>query len=218
VILGVVWILCAWAVLGNLVRLGLAIGGVADPARSRIVAAAVVVVSLVLTVWGHVEAMRVPHVRRVDVTIPRLGAGLDGVTVVLLTDTHFGPIDRVRWSTRVVDAVNALDADIERGNLDPLPERLAASGEPVGVGLPGPAPGPGRAVAPSRVRAGHESDRPYRSTPAGHAGARRRDATDARVAGCDHTTHRTTRWRRRRLDRHRQQIRASDDLDHVQAG
>jgi len=33
-------------------------------------------------------------------------------TVVLLTDTHYGPIDRTRWSTRVVDAVNALDADI----------------------------------------------------------------------------------------------------------
>jgi 3',5'-cyclic AMP phosphodiesterase CpdA len=31
---------------------------------------------------------------------------------VLLTDTHYGPIDRTRWSTRVVDAVNALDADI----------------------------------------------------------------------------------------------------------
>jgi uncharacterized protein len=134
-ILGVVWILCAWAILGNVVRLGLAIGGVADPARSRIVAAAVVVVSLVLTVWGYVEAMRVPRVRRVDVTIPRLGAGLDGVTVVLLTDTHFGPIDRVRWSTRVVDAVNALDADIvcHTGDIaDGTVEQRRAQAAPLG--------------------------------------------------------------------------------------
>jgi predicted MPP superfamily phosphohydrolase len=41
-----------------------------------------------------------------------LGAGLDGVRVVLLTDTHYGPIDRVRWSAGVVAAVNTLDADI----------------------------------------------------------------------------------------------------------
>jgi hypothetical protein len=83
-ILGVVWILFAWAILGNVLGVGLAIGGVTDPARSRIVATAVTVVSLVLAVWGYVEAMRVPRVRRVDVIIPRLGAGLDGVTVVLL--------------------------------------------------------------------------------------------------------------------------------------
>ena len=42
-----------------------------------------------------------PRVRRVDVTVPRLGAGLDGIRVVLLTDTHYGPIDRARWSARV---------------------------------------------------------------------------------------------------------------------
>ena len=51
-ILGVVWILFAWAILGNVLGVGLAIGGVTDPARSRIVATAVTVVSLVLAVWG----------------------------------------------------------------------------------------------------------------------------------------------------------------------
>jgi len=54
----------------------------------------------------------VPRIKRVDVTLPRLGAGLDGVRVVLLTDTHFGPIDRARWSAAVTAAVNRLDADI----------------------------------------------------------------------------------------------------------
>jgi len=51
-ILGVLWILFAWAILANVLGVGLAIGGVTDPARSRIVAAAVAVVSLVLAVWG----------------------------------------------------------------------------------------------------------------------------------------------------------------------
>jgi predicted MPP superfamily phosphohydrolase len=32
--------------------------------------------------------------------------------VVLLTDTHYGPINRARWSAGVVDVVNGLDADL----------------------------------------------------------------------------------------------------------
>jgi predicted MPP superfamily phosphohydrolase len=111
-LLGVIWVLFAWALLGNLLRIGLAVAGVADPARSRLVAAGVAAVSAVLVLWGYAEAMRVPRVKRVDVTIPRLGAGLDGARVVLLTDTHYGPIDRARWSAKVVAAVNDVDADI----------------------------------------------------------------------------------------------------------
>ncbi|MFY1670485.1 metallophosphoesterase [Plantactinospora sp. WMMB334] len=111
-LLGVVWVLFAWAALGNVLRAGLAVGGVADPARSRIAATAVAAVSVVLLAWGYVEAMRLPRVRRLDVPIGRLGAGLDGVRIVLLTDTHYGPIDRAGWSARVVAAVNDLDADI----------------------------------------------------------------------------------------------------------
>ena len=45
-------------------------------------------------------------------TLPRLGAGLDGLRVVLITDTHYGPIERSAWSARVVEVVNGLDADI----------------------------------------------------------------------------------------------------------
>jgi uncharacterized protein len=111
-ILGVIWVLFAWALLGNLLGLALAAGGVADPLRSRIVAAAVAAVSAVLIAWGYVEAMRIPRVKRVEVSLPRLGAGLDGTRVVLLTDTHYGPLDRARWSARVAEVVNTLDADI----------------------------------------------------------------------------------------------------------
>ncbi|MPZ26000.1 MAG: metallophosphoesterase [Micromonosporaceae bacterium] len=111
-LLGVIWVLFAWALLSVLLRLALAVAGVADPARSRLVAAAVVGVSVALTLWGYREAMRVPRVRRVTVPVARLGAGLDGLRVVLLTDTHYGPIDRAGWSARVVAAVNALDPDL----------------------------------------------------------------------------------------------------------
>jgi len=111
-ILGVVWVLFAWSVAGNFLRVILWALGIEDPDRARVVAAAVVGVSAVLLVWGNREAMRVPRIKKVDIAISGLGAGLDGMRVVLLTDTHYGPINRARWSRRVSEVVNALDADV----------------------------------------------------------------------------------------------------------
>jgi uncharacterized protein len=111
-LLGVIWVLFTWSIIGTVAGLALLVAGVHDPQRSRIVAAVVAVVALMLLIWGYAEAMRVPRVRRVDVTLERLGAGWDGARVVLVTDTHYGPIERSRWSARVVDVVNGLDADV----------------------------------------------------------------------------------------------------------
>ncbi|WP_243640276.1 metallophosphoesterase [Streptacidiphilus pinicola] len=116
--LGVIWVLFTWSVLGGLARLvliGFGVGGGGEAGgvdRARIVAVAVAAVSVGLLAWGHYEAMRVPRVRRLDVHVPRLGGGLDGTRVVVLADTHYGPIDRAAWSARVTEAVNALDADV----------------------------------------------------------------------------------------------------------
>jgi predicted MPP superfamily phosphohydrolase len=104
--------LFVWSVLAQVLRLILLASGVEDLTRSRVVAGAVVAVVVVLLAWGYAEAMRVPRVRSVDVAIPRLGRGLDGLRVAVLTDTHYGPIDRARWSAAVVDRVNELDADV----------------------------------------------------------------------------------------------------------
>jgi predicted MPP superfamily phosphohydrolase len=111
-ILGVIWVLFVWALLGNLLRLALIIVGVDDPDRSRIVAVVVAAVALVLLIWGYAEAMRLPRIKQVDVTIPRLGRGFDGTRVIVLCDTHFGPINRTRWSAKVAAAVNELSPDI----------------------------------------------------------------------------------------------------------
>ncbi len=108
--LGVVWVLFAWSVLGLAVRLVLSVAGVAVP--PRLLAVVVAGVAAVLVAWGVREAMRVPRVRRTDVVLPRLGPGLDGTTVVVLADTHYGPIDRTRWSQRTAAAVNALAPDV----------------------------------------------------------------------------------------------------------
>lgn len=111
-LLGAAWVLFVWSVLGQLAELALLATGVADPLRSRIVAGTVLVVVVVLLVWGWFEAMRVPRVKNVAVRIPRLGRGLDGLRVVVITDTHYGPINRARWSAAVVERVNGLDADV----------------------------------------------------------------------------------------------------------
>jgi uncharacterized protein len=112
VLLGVVWVLFVWSILGNVLRAVLALAGVADPARSRAVTAVVILIAAILLTWGYAEAMRVSRVRRIDVVIDRLGAGLDGLKVVLLTDTHYGPINRAKWSRGVTAVVNSLDPDV----------------------------------------------------------------------------------------------------------
>ncbi len=111
-LLGAAWVLFVWAALGQVLNLGLGLAGVGDPLRSRAVAISVVVITVVLLAWGFFEAMRVPRVRAVDVAVDGIGPGLDGTRIVMLTDTHYGPIDRARWSAAVVAKVNEINADI----------------------------------------------------------------------------------------------------------
>ncbi|MFD7383968.1 metallophosphoesterase [Streptomyces anulatus] len=137
-LLGCVWVLFTWSVLlGVLLRLALAVGGVGDGQdRARIVTWAVLGVAAVLLSWGYAEARRVPRVRRLDVELPRLGAGLDGTRVVLITDTHYGPLDRARWSARVCETVNTLEADLvcHTGDIaDGTAERRRAQATPLGT-------------------------------------------------------------------------------------
>ncbi|WP_435190779.1 metallophosphoesterase [Streptomyces sp. bgisy126] len=137
-LLGGVWVLFTWSVLlGVLLRPALAVAGVGDGQdRARIVTWAVLGTTAVLLAWGYAEARRVPRVRRLDVELPRLGAGLDGTRVVLITDTHYGPLDRARWSARVCETVNALEADLvcHTGDIaDGTAERRRAQAVPLGT-------------------------------------------------------------------------------------
>ncbi|AUG78335.1 metallophosphoesterase [Kitasatospora sp. MMS16-BH015] len=134
--LGVVWVLFTWSVLGGLAGLALTALDLGGADRGRIVAVAVAAVAAGLLGWGHHEAMRVPRVKRVDVHLPRLGAGLDGTKVVVLADTHYGPIDRAAWSARVTEAVNALDPDVvvHAGDIaDGTPTQRRAQSAPLGA-------------------------------------------------------------------------------------
>ncbi len=111
-ILGVIWVLFAWSALGGVLRLVLIVSGVGGRGPARAVAVGVTAVAVALLTWGCTEAMRLPRIRQVEVSLPRLGPGLDGTRVVILADTHYGPIDRSRWSARLADAVNALAPDV----------------------------------------------------------------------------------------------------------
>ncbi|MGW0245615.1 metallophosphoesterase [Nocardia goodfellowii] len=110
--LGVLWVLFSWSLLGTIAGFGLAVAGVDDPVRSRIIAAGVLAVGAALVAYGIYEARRVPRVRTLEVPIRGLGAGLDGLRLVVVTDTHFAALNRLRWSERVVEVVNSLEPDI----------------------------------------------------------------------------------------------------------
>ena len=110
--LGIVWQLFAWTVIGQILGLVLLVAGVTNPARDRWVAVSVLVWVTLLCLWGLWQARRVPRVRTVEVPIGRLGSGLDGLRLVVIADTHFGPINRAKWSAALVRRVNDLQPDL----------------------------------------------------------------------------------------------------------
>ncbi|MEU6544822.1 metallophosphoesterase [Streptomyces sp. NPDC046859] len=137
-LLGGSWVLFTWSLLlGVPLRIVLAVTGVGDGQdRARLVTCAVLGVTAALLAWGYAEARRVPRVRRVEVHLPRLGAGLNGLRVALITDTHYGPLDRARWSARVCDTVNGLEADLvcHTGDIaDGTAARRRAQAAPLGT-------------------------------------------------------------------------------------
>ncbi|MFC4126277.1 metallophosphoesterase [Nocardia rhizosphaerae] len=111
-VLGILWVVFSWSSLGLVARGALAVAGVDGTVAARIVALGVLVISVALIGWGYYEARRLPRVRTVDVGIRGLAPGLDGLRVVVVTDTHYAALNRQRWSERVVDLVNAQRPDI----------------------------------------------------------------------------------------------------------
>ncbi len=112
-LLGAAWVLFVWSVLGQLLRLALldrgrrgsgAVTGGRGGGRRPWWRCS----------WCGVTPKRCGFraIRNVDVAIDRLGSGLDGLRVAMITDTHYGPIDRARWSAAVVARVNELGADV----------------------------------------------------------------------------------------------------------
>ena len=73
---------------------------------------AVPVLAALATVLGFINARRRARIRRIDVPIAGLPAALHGFSIAQISDLHVGPTIKRDYMEKVVDAVNALDADM----------------------------------------------------------------------------------------------------------
>ncbi len=95
------------ALLPALDGLGLPVLGWAEASAWAVVAAAVL-----MTVAGFVVARWAPAVVEVPIPVAGLPAALHGFRIVQITDIHVGPTVRRGALERIVDRVNALEADL----------------------------------------------------------------------------------------------------------
>ena len=150
---GVVWF-CGWAYASAMMLTGLStVAALADWALriarrpmsahvKRIRTAALAVFAAAISLWGMYEGIRVPSVKRVEIAYGDLPPAFDGYRIVHLSDLHCSTAAR-RWRIeRIVERVNALDADLiaitgdfvdgtpgERGDdLEPLADLKAKDG------------------------------------------------------------------------------------------
>ncbi|MFJ4142232.1 metallophosphoesterase [Pseudomonas sp. NPDC089734] len=80
-------------------------------ARGR-VRSAIAVVALGLSALGVYQAVQVPEVRRLELTIKGLPSALDGMRIVQLTDLHISRLFQEDWVRQVVARSNALEPDL----------------------------------------------------------------------------------------------------------
>lgn len=73
--------------------------------------AALALVSVLTGAWGTYEAVRLPSVKTVEITIPGLPEAWKGAKIVQLSDLHIGPMQGAEWLTGVVELVNAEKPD-----------------------------------------------------------------------------------------------------------
>jgi uncharacterized protein len=89
-----------------------ALAGAHSAALERWSAIAVPSLAALATLIGLVNARRVAAVVDVDVPIANLPAALHGFTIAQISDIHVGPTIKRAYLNVIVDAVNALDADL----------------------------------------------------------------------------------------------------------
>jgi predicted MPP superfamily phosphohydrolase len=75
-------------------------------------AAAVPALAGLLTLWGLVNARRTADVVQVDVPIESLPAGLQGFSIVQISDVHVGPTIKRGYLQAIVERINTLGADM----------------------------------------------------------------------------------------------------------
>ncbi|HYD61130.1 MAG TPA: metallophosphoesterase [Noviherbaspirillum sp.] len=89
-----------------------ALAGAGDAAPVRWSAIAVPVLAALATLVGFLNARRTAAVVDVDVPIAGLPDGLHGFIIAQISDIHVGPTIKRGYLDPIVDAVNALEADV----------------------------------------------------------------------------------------------------------
>ena len=91
--------------------------------------------ALLLTGLGIFNARRSAPVKHIDVPIAGLAAGLNGFTIVQISDIHVGPTIKRGYVEKIVAAVNALEPDliaVTGDVVDGTVQQLAADAQPLG--------------------------------------------------------------------------------------
>lgn len=106
------------------------------PFSSEVRSSGIVLAALALAVFGTWQSVRIPDVRTVEISLPRIPAALDGFSIIQITDIHIGPFLKGDWMLRVVEKTNALyldlvvlTGDLIDGNPDLLKDDIAPLGE-----------------------------------------------------------------------------------------
>ena len=120
---GVIWF-CGWAYAAAMLLTGFSLvavlaDGVLRLARhpvglraKRIRVAGLAVFAALVSLWGIYEGIRIPSVKRVEIAYRDLPSAFDGYRIVQLSDLHCSTAAR-RWRIeRIVERVNALNADL----------------------------------------------------------------------------------------------------------
>jgi len=99
-------------VVRDAVLLLAALAGLSGPAWSQASAIAVPVLAVLATLIGLINARRVARVVDVEIPIAGLPEELCGFTIAQISDIHVGPTIKRGYLDAIVNAVNALDADL----------------------------------------------------------------------------------------------------------
>ena len=72
----------------------------------------VVALAVIATVWGFINARRVPAIVSVKIPLKNLPEELIGFTLVQISDIHIGPTIKGKYLAKIVDEVNSLRPQI----------------------------------------------------------------------------------------------------------
>ncbi|MFT4148226.1 MAG: metallophosphoesterase [Micrococcaceae bacterium] len=108
--MGTSWIAFTWSfivgiigfILAKLTRLDL-------KKPTGFTALATVLAMLAIAVYG---GMKQPAINHDTIKIAKLNSKMNGLKVAVISDTHFGPINRVQWMKTLVDRINEEQPDV----------------------------------------------------------------------------------------------------------